>query len=118
MKKNKLILASIAALMAVSPVLPLSSQAHTVQAADNSVRKTVMHNSIAYDKDGNSTGQKYYTYGSISVDPTPVTINGKQYYKISGKNQYVRVTNIDGVRRRVTHNAYIYRTSTQKTPYG
>nr|P22296.1 RecName: Full=Uncharacterized protein in hlv 3'region; AltName: Full=ORF4 [Lactobacillus helveticus] len=22
-----------------------------------------MHNSIAYDKDGNSTGQKYYAYG-------------------------------------------------------
>lgn len=118
MKKNKLILASVAALMAVSPVLSFGSQVHTVQAADNSVRKTVMYNSIAYDKDGNSTGQKYYTYGSISVDPTPVTINGNQYYKISGKNQYVRVTNIDGVRRRVTHNAYIYRTSTQKTPYG
>ena len=97
MKKNKLILASVAALMAVSPVLPLSSQAHTVQAADNSVRKTVMHNSIAYDKDGISTGQKYITYGSIYVDPTPVTIKGNQYYKISGKDQYVRVTNIDGV---------------------
>ena len=118
MKKNKFILASVAALMAVSPMLPLSSQAHTVQAADNSVRKTVMHNSIAYDKDGNSTGQKYITYGSIYVDPTPVTIKGNQYYKISGKDQYVRVTNIDGVRRRVTHNAYIYRTSTQRTPYG
>lgn len=118
MKKNKIILASVAALMAVSPMLPLSSQAHTVQAADNSVRKTVMHNSIAYDKDGNSTGQKYITYGSIYVDPTPVTIKGNQYYKISGKDQYVRVTNIDGVRRRVTHNAYIYRTSTQRTPYG
>ena len=118
MKKNKLILASVAALMAVSPVLSFGSQAHTVQAADNSVRKTVMHNSIAYDKDGNSTGQKYITYGSIYVDPTPVTIKGNQYYKISGKDQYVRVTNIDGVRRRVTHNAYIYRTSTQRTPYG
>lgn len=118
MKKNKLILASVAALMAVSPVLSFGSQAHTVQAADNSVRKTVMHNSIAYDKDGNSTGQKYITYGSIYVDPTPITIKGNQYYKISGKGQYVRVTNIDGVRRRVTHNAYIYRTSTQRTPYG
>ena len=118
MKKNKLILASVAALMAVSPVLSFGSQVHTVQAADSSVRKTVMHNSIAYDKDGNKSGRKYITYGSIYVDPTPVTINGNQYYKILGKDQYVRVTNIDGVRRRVTHNAYIYRTSTQKTPYG
>ena len=51
MKKNKLILASVAALMAVSQVLSFGSQVHTVQAADNSVRKTVMYNSIAYDKD-------------------------------------------------------------------
>ena len=27
-------------------------------------------------------------------------------------------TNIDGVTRKITHNAYIYRTSTQRTPYG
>ncbi|GAA3637645.1 hypothetical protein GCM10022297_15080 [Lactobacillus hamsteri] len=65
------------------------------------------YNSIAYDKNGNSTGQKYYTYGSINVDPTPVTINGNQYYKLSGKDQYVRVTNIDGVTRKITHNAYV-----------
>ncbi|MCT0165172.1 s-layer protein [Lactobacillus helveticus] len=118
MKKNKIILTSVATLMAIGTIFPFGLQAHTVQATDGSVRKTVMHNSIAYDKDGNKTGQKYYTYGSISVDPTPVTINGSQYYKISGKDQYVKVTNIDGVTRKITHNAYIYRTSTQRTPYG
>ncbi|ALJ23678.1 s-layer protein [Lactobacillus gallinarum] len=118
MKKKKIILTSVATLMAIGTIFPFGLQARTVQATDGSVRKTVMHNSIAYDKDGNSTGQKYITYGSIYVDPTPVTIKGNQYYKISGKDQYVRVTNIDGVRRRVTHNAYIYRTSTQRTPYG
>lgn len=118
MKKKKIILTSVATLMAIGTIFPFGLQAHTVQATDSSVRKTVMHNSIAYDKDGNKTGQKYYTYGSISVDPTPVTINGNQYYKISGKDQYVKVTNIDGVKRKVTHNAYIYRTSTQRTPYG
>ena len=37
MKKNKLILASVAALMAVSPVLPFNSNTHTAQAATNSV---------------------------------------------------------------------------------
>ncbi|MBN6048398.1 SLAP domain-containing protein [Lactobacillus helveticus] len=118
MKKKKIILTSVATLMAIGTIFPFGLQAHTVQATDSSVRKTVMHNSIAYDKGSNKTGQKYYTYGSISVDPTPVTINGNQYYKISGKDQYVKVTNIDGVKRKVTHNAYIYRTSTQRTPYG
>lgn len=115
---KKVTMLSIAALMGIAPLMGVSANAHTVQAADGSVRKTVMHNSIAYDKDGSKTGRKYYTYGSIYVDPTPVTINGSQYYKISGKDQYVKVTNIDGVKRKVTHNAYIYRTSTQRTPYG
>ena len=56
MKKNKIIMASVAALMAVSPLAAFGSQTHTVQAADNSIKKTVMHNSIAYDKNGNNTG--------------------------------------------------------------
>lgn len=118
MKKKKIILTSVATLMAIGTIFPFGLQAHTVQATDGSVRKTVMHNAIAYDKDGNKTSQKYYTYGSIYVDPTPVTIDGSQYYKISGKDQYIKVTNIDGVTRKITHNAYIYRTSTQRTPYG
>lgn len=118
MRKNKIILISIAALMGIAPIMGITTNTHAVQATDNSIRKTVMHNAIAYDKDGNKIGQKYYTYGSIYVDPTPVTINGSQYYKISGKDQYIKVTNIDGVKRKVTHNAYIYRTSTQRTPYG
>ena len=108
----------LAALMGIIPILGATTNVHTVQAANGSVRKTVMHNSIAYDKDGNKTGRKYYVYGSIYVDPTPVTIDGSQYYKISGKDQYIKVTNIDGVTRKITHNAYIYRTSTQRTPYG
>lgn len=116
--KNKIMLISVVGLMGIIPILGATTNVHTVQAANGFVRKTVMHNSIAYDKDGNKTGQKYYTYGSIYVDPNPVTISGNQYYQISGKNEYVRVTNIDGVKRKVTHNAYIYRTSTQRTPYG
>ena len=118
MKKNKIALISAAVLMAVAPLAGIAMQSNVVRAVNNSVRKTVMHTSIAYDKDGNSTGQKYYAYGSITVDPNPITINGSQYYKISDKDQYIKVTNIDGVTRKITHNAYIYRTSTQRTPYG
>lgn len=46
MKKNKIILASVATLMAVSPVLPFNLQAHTVQAATNSIRNTIIHTAI------------------------------------------------------------------------
>lgn len=118
MKKNKFILASVAALMAVSPMLPLSSQAHTVQAADtNAVNKMVMHTAVAYDKDGNSTGVKYNAFSYARLLSTPVKIDGTIYYKVADKDQYLKATNIDGVTRRITHNTYIYRTSTRRTSY-
>lgn len=117
MRKNKIMLISAAVLMGATPILCTTTSAHTIQ-ADSSITKTIMHNALAYDKDGNSTGHKYYVYGSVHVDPKPVTINGSQYYKVTDKDEYIKVTNIDGVTRKITHNAYIYRTSTQRTPYG
>ena len=106
----------MAALMCASPIIVINMN-EKVQAAENSVIKTVMHNALAYDKDGNSTGHKYYVYGSVHVDPKPVTINGDQYYKVTDKDEYIKVTNIDGVKRKITHNTYIYRTSTGRTSY-
>lgn len=118
MKKNKIILASVAALMAVSPMLPLSSQAHTVQAADTNVtNKMIMHTAIAYDKDGNSTGVKYSAFSYARLVSSPVKIDGTIYYKVADKDQYLKATNIDGVTRRITHNTYIYSTSTRRTSY-
>ena len=118
MKKNKIILASVAALMAVSPMLPLSSQAHTVQAADTNVtNKMIMHTAVAYDKDGNSTGVKYNAFSYAKLVASPVKIGDGIYYKVADKDQYLKATNIDGVTRRITHNTYIYRTSTRRTSY-
>lgn len=48
------------------------------------------------------------------MDPEIIKINGSQYYKLTGKNQYVKVSNIDGVKRKVKHNAYVYATSTRR----
>lgn len=118
MKKNKFILASVAALIAVNPVLSFDSQAHTVQAADtNAVNKMVMHTAVAYDKDGNSTGVKYNAFSYARLLSTPVKIDGTIYYKVADKDQYLKATNIDGVTRRITHNTYIYSTSTRRTSY-
>ena len=76
-----------------------------------------MHQSIAYDHNGKSTGVVYNSYETITYVPKVVNIGGKTYYKIVGKDQYVRVTNITGTPRRLTHNAYIYRTSTKRTSF-
>ena len=118
MKKNKIILASVAALMAVSPMLSFGSQAHTVQAADtNDINKMIMHTAVAYDKDGNSTGVKYNAFSYARLVASPVKIGDGIYYKVADKDQYLKATNIDGVTRRITHNTYIYSTSTRRTSY-
>ena len=114
MKKNKIALISAAALMAVAPLAALTNQPNTVQAATN---KAVMHTALAYDKDGKSTSVKYNAYQYVTVESNPVKINGSLYYKVSGKDQYLKATNIDGVTRKITHNTYIYRTSTRRTSY-
>lgn len=118
MKKNKIILASVAALMAVSPILSFGSQAHIVQAADTNItNKMIMHTSVAYDKDGNSTGVKYNAFSYAKLVANPVKIGDGIYYKVADKDQYLKATNIDGVTRRITHNTYIYGTSTRRTSY-
>ena len=118
MKKNKIIMASVAALMAVSPLAALGSQTHTVQAADTNVtNKMIMHTAIAYDKDGNSTGVKYNAFSYAKLVASPVKIGNSIYYKVADKDQYLKATNIDGVTRRITHNTYIYSTSTRRTSY-
>ena len=126
MKKNKLLLASIVSLLTISPVFLSNSQAHAAEVDNEPVSKVLMHTAVIYDKDGNNTGIKYKSspYTEVVVDPSPVTINGGQYYKVSvqfyGKshdNRYIKATNLDGVRRKVTHNTYIYSTSTKRTSY-
>lgn len=76
---------------------------------------TVMVASRAYDKNGKFTGKTYPVYSQISYLPTVHQINGKTYYKVLGKDEYVRVTNITGTPRVLTHNAYVYRSSYRRS---
>lgn len=78
-------------------------------------KATVMVTSRAYDENGNFTGKTYPVYSQISYLPTVHRINGKTYYKVSGKDEYVRVTNITGTPRVLTHNAYVYRSSYRRS---
>lgn len=89
----------------------------TKPAGDTNVKTyPVMVDSRAYDKDGNYLGHMYYAYNNIDIVPTVVTIKGKTYYKVANKDEYVRVTNITGNQRTLTHNAYIYWSSYRRTP--
>ncbi|WP_224429991.1 SLAP domain-containing protein [Lactobacillus amylovorus] len=84
-----------------------------------SVSKTVMHNAYFYDKDAKRVGtDKLTRYNSVTVSPKTTTINGKAYYevvengKLSGK--FINADNIDGTKRTLKHNAYVYKTSKKR----
>jgi hypothetical protein len=84
-----------------------------------SVAKTIMHNAYYYDKDAKRVGtDKLTRYNSVTVSPKTTTINGKAYYevvengKLSGK--YINADNIDGTKRTLKHNAYVYASSKKR----
>lgn len=115
---NKIALISAVALIAVVPIAGLSNKVQAMSTdEDTAITKTIMHASIGYDKNGKNTGKKYNAYSTVNVMTAPVKINGDWYYRIFGSKQYLKATNIDGVTRKITHNTYIYRTSTRRTSY-
>ena len=85
----------------------------------DSQTKTIMHNAYYYDKDAKRVGtDKLTRYNSVTVSPKTTTINGKAYYevvengKLSGK--YINADNIDGTKRTLKHNAYVYASSKKR----
>ena len=85
----------------------------------DSVSKTIMHNAYFYDKNAKRVGtDKLTRYNSVSVSPKTTTINGVAYYevvengKLSGK--FINADNIDGTKRTLKHNAYVYKTSKKR----
>lgn len=70
--------------------------------------KTVMHRAAVYDSTGKRSGSYVYpTYSKVTVLGGIVRINGRNFYKI-GSNQHLVASNIDGTRKTLSHNAYIY----------
>mgnify|MGYP000519298018 CR=1 FL=1 len=84
-----------------------------------SVSKTIMHNAYYYDKDAKRVGtDKLTRYNSVTVSPKTTTIKGKAYYEVveNGKatGKYINADNIDGTKRTLKHNAYVYKTSKKR----
>ena len=77
--------------------------------AEKTTEKILMHASYLYDNKGikidKSTVKSYVT---VVVAENPVTINSIKYYKVAGKDEYIKAGNIDGTLRVITHNSYIY----------
>ena len=84
-----------------------------------SVSKTIMHNAYYYDKDAKRVGtDKLTRYNSVTVSPKTTTIKGKAYYEVveNGKatGKYINADNIDGTKRTLKHNAYVYASSKKR----
>ena len=81
--------------------------------------KTVMHNAYFYDKNGKRVGSDKVTrYNSATVAMSTTTINGKAYYEVieNGKatGKFINAANIDGTKRTLKHNAYVYKSSKKR----
>ena len=81
--------------------------------------KTIMHNAYYYDKDAKRVGtDKLTRYNSVTVAMSTTTINGKAYYEVveNGKatGKFINADNIDGTKRTLKHNAYVYKSSKKR----
>ena len=117
---KKLVHYLAAGFLGLTAVLTFNHQVHTVQAKVPSTIRTVMYTSQAYDENGQKVNAKYPAFRRVEVDKTPLILDFKPYapyYKISGKKQYIKANNIDGVKREVKHNSYVYATSSRRADY-
>ena len=81
--------------------------------------KTIMHNAYYYDKNAKRVGtDKVTRYNTVTVATSTTKIGDKTYYevvengKLSGK--FINADNIDGTKRTLKHNAYVYRSSKKR----
>lgn len=76
--------------------------------------KVIMHKAVAYDKNGKKAGKTYNLGSRVSVADSKITINGASYYHIADTDYYVKASNIDGTKRTLKKNAYVYKSSHKK----
>ena len=82
-----------------------SSQAPSAKGV--TARKKIMSISSIYDKNGKNTGKHAKTYKTYNVYGTPVKIGNKEFYRI-GKNSYVKLANVDGIKRVLKSSTKIF----------
>ena len=81
--------------------------------------KTIMHNAYYYDKNAKRVGtDKVTRYDTVTVATSTTTINGISYYEVveNGKatGKFINADNIDGTKRTLKHNAYVYKSSKKR----
>ena len=82
--------------------------------------KMIMHNAYYYKEDGTTraNNDKAKRYESVTVAMSTKKIGDKNFYEVikDGKatGTYINADNIDGTKRTLKHNAYVYKTSKKR----
>ena len=82
--------------------------------------KTIMHNAYFYKEDGTTraNNNKAKRYESVTVAMSTKKIGNKDFYEVikDGKatGMYINAANIDGTKRTLKHNAYVYKSSKKR----
>lgn len=70
--------------------------------------KAVMHAAYIYNKQGKRANKSLiHAYSKLTVIGNIKTINHVNFYKV-GHDQYVKAGNLDGTKRPLNHNSYVY----------
>ena len=91
----------------------------TPTAAQETTRTVkIMHIATIYDKNGKATHEPALrAYNTVSVVSDPVSLKDEKgndagkFYKLAGKDQYIKVGNVDGTSRSLKHNSYVYKST-------
>ena len=105
--------------VATLPVTVSVANAAQTPAAQETTRTVkIMHISTIYDKNGKATHEPALrAYHTVSVVSDPVTLKDEKgndagkFYKLAGKDQYIKVGNVDGTKRTLKHNSYVYKST-------
>lgn len=70
--------------------------------------KMVMRTSIAYTGSGKKTGKRYLAFHNTTINYPKVKIGSATYYNVTNTNDYIKAVNIDGKKKTLKKNAYVY----------
>ena len=96
----------------------VDNAAQTPAAQETTKTVKIMHIATIYDKNGKATHEPALrAYNTVSVVSDPVSLKDEKgndagkFYKLAGKDQYIKVGNVDGTSRSLKHNSYVYKST-------
>ena len=76
-------------------------------AVQNDLRDQLKKQNINVDPNGYFTAPASFTVNMNAKS----NLNGAKFYKLAGKDQYIKVGNVDGTSRTLKHNSYVYKST-------